>query len=140
MNSIQRASSTLQVRALSTRAAGVLDKLDIDYNGEVAGVYDGQWKGSGEVTTSVCPSTGEVLARIRTVRRVHAAKIRPLNNGQASPEDVQETIAKSREAYKTLRSASVYPFQIPALTYIKMSRHPVAVKSSGKYARPSRPK
>ncbi|KIY68485.1 NAD-aldehyde dehydrogenase [Cylindrobasidium torrendii FP15055 ss-10] len=83
-----RAGSTLQVRALSTRAASVLDKLDIDYNGEVAGVYDGQWKGSGDIMTSVCPSTGEVLARIRT----------------ASPENVQEAIAKSREAYKTLRN------------------------------------
>lgn len=37
---------------------------------------------------SVCPTTGEVLANVRT----------------ASPAEVQETLAKTREAYVAFRS------------------------------------
>lgn len=55
-------------RRLSSRASGILSALNIPSNKELSGVYDGQWKGSGEAIESVCPTTGEVLARIRTVR------------------------------------------------------------------------
>ena len=34
---------------------------------ELPGVYDGEWKGSGDVFQSVCPATGEVLAHVKSV-------------------------------------------------------------------------
>lgn len=55
-------------RALSSRASAVLGALDIPADSEVPGVYDGAWAGSGEVLESVCPATGEVLARVKSVR------------------------------------------------------------------------
>ena len=76
------------MRALSTRASEVLSRLSINSTTELSGVYDGQWRGSGDVQESVCPTTGEVLARVRT----------------ASPSEVQETLAKTREAYVQFRS------------------------------------
>jgi aldehyde dehydrogenase family 7 protein A1 len=56
-------------RSLSSRAANILSALDIPTAGEVNGVYDGEWKGSGDLVSSLCPTTGEVLARVKTVRR-----------------------------------------------------------------------
>ncbi|TEB26871.1 succinate-semialdehyde dehydrogenase [Coprinellus micaceus] len=76
------------VRVLSTRASEVLSRLSISSTTELSGVYDGQWRGSGVVQESVCPATGEVLARVRT----------------ASPSEVQETLAKTREAYVQFRN------------------------------------
>lgn len=77
------------VRLLSTRASRILSSLDISTTStEVPGVYDGEWKGSGEILTSVCPTTGEVLARVKS----------------ASPEDLRETLAKARDAYKVFRN------------------------------------
>lgn len=35
---------------------------------ELPGVYDGEWKGSGEILQSICPTTGEVLAHVKSVR------------------------------------------------------------------------
>jgi aldehyde dehydrogenase family 7 protein A1 len=60
---------TLQgARSLSTRASAILSSLDIPVGAaELPGVYDGQWSGSGDVLESVCPTTGEVLARVRSV-------------------------------------------------------------------------
>ncbi len=56
------------VRLLSTRASRILSSLDIPTTStEVPGVYDGEWKGSGEILTSVCPTTGEELARVKSV-------------------------------------------------------------------------
>ncbi|EMD37008.1 hypothetical protein CERSUDRAFT_114907 [Gelatoporia subvermispora B] len=74
--------------ALSTRAAPVLNALDIASENELPGVYDGQWGGSGDVLESVCPTTGEVLARVRS----------------ASPEELHTALEKSKEAYKFFRS------------------------------------
>lgn len=56
-------------RSLSSRASTVLNALEIPTSsGEpIPGVYDGKWSGSGEVLESVCPSTGEVLARVHGV-------------------------------------------------------------------------
>lgn len=54
-------------RGLSTRAATILSALDIPVDKEVPGVYDGVWKGTGDVLESVCPTTGEILARVQSV-------------------------------------------------------------------------
>ena len=56
-------------RSLSSRAGSVLGALDLPIRdgAELPGVYDGSWRGKGDVFESVCPSTGEVLARIRSV-------------------------------------------------------------------------
>ena len=56
-------------RALSTRASTILQALDIPANEELPGVYDGSWKGSGDVLESVCPTTGEVIAKVRSVSK-----------------------------------------------------------------------
>jgi aldehyde dehydrogenase family 7 member A1 len=58
----------LSRRRLSSRASAVLSALDIPTTpSELPGVYDGEWKGSGEVFQSVCPATGEVLAHVKSV-------------------------------------------------------------------------
>ncbi|KAL4071772.1 NAD-aldehyde dehydrogenase [Scleroderma citrinum] len=74
-------------RSLSSRASNILTALDIPLSSEIPGVYDGQWKGSGEVLESICPTTGEVLARVQA----------------ATPNELQETLDKSKEAYLYLR-------------------------------------
>ncbi|KAI0317811.1 NAD-aldehyde dehydrogenase [Amylostereum chailletii] len=76
-------------RALSTRASTILSALDIPTTPtEINGVYDGEWKGSGEPFESVCPTTGEVLARVKS----------------ASPQELQGALDRSRDAYKILRN------------------------------------
>lgn len=56
-------------RALSDRASRILSALDIPLPsfGEIPGVYDGTWRGSGDVLKSICPATGEVLGYVRSV-------------------------------------------------------------------------
>lgn len=54
-------------RHLSSRASTILSALDILSSKEQPGVYDGEWKGTGEIFESICPTTGEVLARIHSV-------------------------------------------------------------------------
>ncbi len=62
-------TAPLSRRRLSSRASAVLGALDIPTTPtELPGVYDGEWKGSGEVFQSVCPATGEVLANVKSVR------------------------------------------------------------------------
>jgi len=75
-------------RALSSRAANILSSLSIPTSGEVPGVYDGEWKGSGDVMESVCPTTGEVLARVKS----------------ATPDELRGTLERTREAYTEFRS------------------------------------
>jgi len=75
-------------RTLSSRASNILHALGLPTSGELKGVYDGQWKGSGEITQSICPTTGELLATVRT----------------ASSQEVHTAIQKSREAYRIFRS------------------------------------
>ncbi|KDQ56899.1 hypothetical protein JAAARDRAFT_36372 [Jaapia argillacea MUCL 33604] len=75
-------------RLLSTRAADILSSLDIPTSVELPGVYDGNWVGNGDIMESVCPTTGEVLARVKT----------------ASPEELQHALIKSREAYRFFRT------------------------------------
>lgn len=56
-------------RPLSTRAHAVLSALNVpvDNTAPIPGVFDGQWKGSGEEIVSRCPATGEILARVKSV-------------------------------------------------------------------------
>ncbi|KAI0827420.1 NAD-aldehyde dehydrogenase [Trametes gibbosa] len=82
------ARRTFLSRALSSRASAVLSTLDLHSSRELSGVYDGEWRGSGEVLESVCPTTGEVLARVQS----------------ATPEELQRALERSREAYKVLRN------------------------------------
>jgi len=71
-------TASLSRRSLSNRASAVLGALDIPTTPtELPGVYDGEWKGSGEVFQSVCPATGEVLANVKSVRTYyHAPRVR----------------------------------------------------------------
>ena len=99
---------TTASRHLSTRAATVLNALDLPTNAEIPGVYDGTWGGSGDLLESKCPTTGEVLGRVKTVRR----GMRLGNNNrlitvhllQASPKELHEALDKTREAYRYIRS------------------------------------
>jgi aldehyde dehydrogenase family 7 member A1 len=99
------ARNAYRTRFLSSRASDVLSALDIPTTPtELNGVYDGTWKGSGELLTSVCPTTGEVLARIKTVRISSLTRKALLNLvTQASPQELHEALGRSREAYLTLR-------------------------------------
>lgn len=67
-----RGASKSNVRNLSARASTILGALDIPLATEVPGVYDGRWGGTGDILESVCPTTGEVLARVQSVRHLHS--------------------------------------------------------------------
>jgi hypothetical protein len=55
---------------LSSRASAVLSSLDIPTTPtELPGVYDGEWKGSGDSFQSICPTTGEILAHVKSVNQ-----------------------------------------------------------------------
>ncbi|KAI9513438.1 NAD-aldehyde dehydrogenase [Russula earlei] len=76
-------------RLLSSRASAVLSALDIPTTPtELPGVYDGEWKGSGDLLQSVCPATGEVLADVKS----------------ASPAELHGALERTREAYIYFRS------------------------------------
>ncbi|CDO74597.1 hypothetical protein BN946_scf184586.g2 [Trametes cinnabarina] len=79
-------------RSLSSRASTVLSALDLHSGRELAGVYDGEWSGSGEVLQSVCPTTGEVLARNPDEFVT-----------QATPAELRRALERSREAYNVFR-------------------------------------
>ena len=87
---VRRGLSTAKrlTRVLSTRASAILSSVGIPTTGEIPGVYDGQWKGSGDLFSSICPTTGETLATVRT----------------ASPEELHEALDRTREAYIQFRS------------------------------------
>lgn len=75
-------------RFLSTRASNILSSVGLPTTGEISGVYDGEWKGSGEVVLSLCPTTGEELARVKS----------------ATPEELHHALEKTRKAYTQFRS------------------------------------
>ncbi|KIJ04875.1 aldehyde dehydrogenase, partial [Paxillus involutus ATCC 200175] len=83
----RRPGANVSVRNLSTRASSILNALDMLSTSEIPGMYDGQWGGSGDILESVCPTTGEVLARVQS----------------ASPRELHETLEKSKEAHLFLR-------------------------------------
>ncbi|KZT54483.1 putative aldehyde dehydrogenase family 7 member A1 [Calocera cornea HHB12733] len=77
-------------RLLSTRVEKVLSTVGLPTEGEVVkGVYmgAGTWGGSGEIIESICPSTGEVLAKVAT----------------ATAAETTEAIKRARAAFKTFR-------------------------------------
>ena len=74
-------------RSLSSRATNILSSLGISTKDEIPGVYDGKWRGSGDIFSSVCPTTGEVLARVKT----------------ASPQELHDALQRTREAYNAFR-------------------------------------
>ncbi|KAH9077643.1 NAD-aldehyde dehydrogenase [Lactarius deliciosus] len=83
------AYTTPLTRRLSSRASSVLGALDIPTTPtELPGVYDGEWKGSGDILQSVCPTTGEVLAHVKS----------------ASPAELHAALERTREAYVHFRS------------------------------------
>jgi aldehyde dehydrogenase family 7 protein A1 len=73
---------------LSTRASTILSSLDIPTTGEIPGVYNGSWGGSGDILPSICPATGEELARVVS----------------ASPTELHGALEQSRTAYREFRS------------------------------------
>ncbi|WVQ85991.1 hypothetical protein IAT38_008159 [Cryptococcus sp. DSM 104549] len=77
-------------RALSTRAKEILSAVGLptDSSAPIPGVYDGEWKGSGEEILSKCPATGEVLGRITS----------------ATVAETQAAIAASKEASRIVRA------------------------------------
>ena len=109
-------------RRLSSRASAVLGALDIPTTPiELSGVYDGEWKGSGDVFQSVCPATGEVLAHVKSVSlcvqpvvvfdadcRRAARLITAIPNypdvPQASPAELHGALERTRDAYVYFRS------------------------------------
>jgi len=89
----------LLVRGLSTRASTVLNPLGFKSSSSetvvVNAVYDGQWrKGSGAITPSVCPTTGEVLALVNT----------------ADKSELDGVVERAREAYKVFRGMLCFGF------------------------------
>ncbi|KAL9709314.1 hypothetical protein Ac2012v2_007668 [Leucoagaricus gongylophorus] len=87
-NLVRAQNRVILTRAISTRASNILSRLGLSSDGEIHGVYDGQWHGSGEVVASTCPTTGEELARIRT----------------ASRSELREALQRAREAYHIFRN------------------------------------
>ncbi|TCD64889.1 hypothetical protein EIP91_003465 [Steccherinum ochraceum] len=85
---VSRNAAARSTRSLSTRASTILSAVDIPTNEEVPGVYDGTWGGTGDILESVCPTTGEVLARVQS----------------ASPQELQSALEKTREAYEIIRA------------------------------------
>ena len=98
---VRRTSNT--VRHLSPRASTSLSAEDIPITTEVPGVYDGRWGGTGDILESVCPTTGEVLARVQSVRSLHPIIALGLILGQASPRELHDALDKSKEAHLFLR-------------------------------------
>lgn len=99
-----RSTSRFSVRNLSARASTILGALDIPFTTEVPGVYDGRWGGTGDILESVCPTTGEILARVQSVRPIHSTITAVgLIPEQASPRELREALDKSKEAYIFLR-------------------------------------
>ncbi|KAF8532046.1 hypothetical protein JB92DRAFT_1797486 [Gautieria morchelliformis] len=79
---------SLKRRYHSSRASTVLSALEFPgTSDEIPGVYDGEWKGTGEIIESVCPSTKEIIGRVRS----------------CTPEELQYALMRAREAYLQFR-------------------------------------
>ncbi|KAL0946144.1 hypothetical protein HGRIS_012409 [Hohenbuehelia grisea] len=85
---VSRLSPARVSRGLSSRASNILNSLGVSTTTEVSGVYDGEWRGSGDVFESKCPATGEVLARVKS----------------ATPQELHQALEKTREAYVSFRN------------------------------------
>ena len=106
---VRRGLSTAKrlTRVLSTRASAILSSVGIPTTGEIPGVYDGQWKGSGDLFSSICPTTGETLATVKT----------------ASPEELHEALGRTREAYIQFRSN-----RLPHILHFTVISHSAVVR------------
>jgi aldehyde dehydrogenase family 7 member A1 len=141
---------SFQRRGLSSRASTVLSALDIPTTPtELPGVYDGEWKGSGDVFQSVCPTTGEVLAHVKSVKFLFTACRFLLGlfffltqvgfgggNLQASPAELHGALERAREAYVYFRS-------VPAPRrgeVIRQIREALAAKVRCAHATPTPPR
>uniref|UniRef100_A0A667Y4K3 Alpha-aminoadipic semialdehyde dehydrogenase n=1 Tax=Myripristis murdjan TaxID=586833 RepID=A0A667Y4K3_9TELE len=98
---VARHSRLLAHRAVSVRQAAAMSSLlisqpkyswlkELGLSEDNHGVYNGTWGGSGEVVTSYCPANNEPIARVR----------------QATMAEYEETIQKSREAWKVWAEVS----------------------------------
>ncbi|KAI0267438.1 hypothetical protein BC834DRAFT_77779 [Gloeopeniophorella convolvens] len=108
-----RVATPLVRRFLSSRASAVLDALDITTDGAHAtllpSVYDDAWSDPGDVLQSVCPSMGEVLAHVASVRLSVSWCTCPRADlvggmAQASPEELQCALERTRKAHVHFRS------------------------------------
>lgn len=81
-------------RKLSSRANNVLSSLNLsESHSEIPGVYDGEWGGSGEVFESICPSTREVIGRVRSVCQFLE------NNHMISVDGTRARLTSSKRRY-----------------------------------------
>ncbi|CAH3188474.1 unnamed protein product [Porites evermanni] len=58
---------------------------DLGLKAENDGVFNGTWRGRGEIVTSICPSNGQPIARVR----------------QGSLDDYNETVKLAKDAWKS---------------------------------------
>ncbi len=88
------------------RISNILSSLEFpgSIEDELPGLYDGSWRGSGDVITSFCPTTGEKLASIRTVRRILINVIVVTMPIQPSLGELKEALEKTQEASVFFRS------------------------------------
>jgi aldehyde dehydrogenase family 7 protein A1 len=97
-------------RSLSSRASTILASLDLSTTEPLPGVFDGEWKGSGLLLASVCPTTGEALGSVRSVGiprnfQIHKTSLQSLNTHlQATSQELHTAIAKSQEAFQYFRN------------------------------------
>ncbi|KAG8727265.1 hypothetical protein FRC11_013574, partial [Ceratobasidium sp. 423] len=95
------------IAPLSTRAAKILSALDIPTDGkQVHGLYDGKLRGSGEPLVSVCPSTGETLANVTTVRIINSEAQKAINSAREAHVSIRDMPAPRRgELIRQIRAA-----------------------------------
>ena len=81
-NKVRRPASQTADLSTSNSAAAVLKKLGVE--AVAAGVFDGEWRGSGKMLESFSPNDGRLLAKIRT----------------ATPEEYEAAAARASAAFQ----------------------------------------
>ena len=81
-NKTRRAASATSVPSKNNPAAALLKSLGIETM--AAGVFDGEWRGSGKLLESLSPNDGTLLAQIRT----------------ATPEEYEAAAARAAAAFQ----------------------------------------
>lgn len=90
LRSFPRLLTATRARCLTTAAQSALfQRLSIAStpSSPLHGVYNGLWRATGPIITSINPSTGAVLAHVR----------------EGSKADVEETLVRARAAYRDWR-------------------------------------
>jgi aldehyde dehydrogenase (NAD+) len=80
--SLKRGLNESQTNGFGNDRREILKRLGIEETN--AGVFSGEWSGSGKLLESVSPIDGEVIARVRT----------------ATPEEYEQTIQRAQEAFR----------------------------------------